>query len=76
MSASLVGSEMCIRDRHSTLMDASFVLLEAMGIAGGTATKEHPASRGRAPFASVWDTARWRALARRLRHLAAGRFDQ
>eukprot|EP00969_Alexandrium_andersonii_P264577 11693837-Alexandrium_andersonii.AAC.1 len=74
--ASLSGKWRAHVELHNKLMDASFVLLESMGIAGGTATKEHPASRGRAPFASVWDTARWRALARRLRHLAAGRFDQ
>ena len=61
---------------HNQLMDASFTLLEAMAGAGGTATKEHPASRGRPPFASVWDTARWKALAQRMRRLTGGRFDQ
>lgn len=53
-------------EAHNALMAATMRLLRAAGRSGATGSKEHPASRRRPPFASIWDTARWRSLAREL----------
>ena len=53
-------------EAHNALMDGTIRMMEAAGRGGATGTKEHPAARGRPPFASIWQTARWRALGRRL----------
>ena len=47
---------------HSVLMRNSLQLFRAVARSGGTTTMEHPADRGRAPFASIWDTALWKCM--------------
>jgi len=45
---------------HSLLMRHFIKLFIGVAVARGTATMEHPADRGRHPFASIWATALWK----------------
>ena len=51
---------------HSVLMRNSLQLFLAVAGAGGSVTMEHPADRGRPPFASIWATALWMSARKRL----------